>query len=160
MITLKRNQVFRNQNLLDVSLPMIILLTKHVSFWVANFRGLAASFTRLLTLSWAFFVGHICITKNIGAFTQGVSISAFYYSTQVLMLCEQWNSAELSSTVLSPLINHQGWCLMTPCTIPMNAISQCLCNALCHCISIPCLICNECHMDNKSHIMDNYIKNI
>ena len=32
MITLKQNQVFRNQNLLDVSPPRIILLTKHVSF--------------------------------------------------------------------------------------------------------------------------------
>ena len=32
MITLKQNQVFRNQNLLDVSPARIILLTKHVSF--------------------------------------------------------------------------------------------------------------------------------
>ena len=37
MITLKQNQVFRNQNLLDVSLPRIILLTKHVFFWVGEF---------------------------------------------------------------------------------------------------------------------------
>ena len=44
--------------------------------------------------------------------------------------------------------------------IPMNAMSQCICNALGHCISNPCLICNECHMANKSCIMDNYIENI
>ena len=39
MITLKQNQVFRSQNLLDASLPRIILLTKHVSFWVGKFSG-------------------------------------------------------------------------------------------------------------------------
>ena len=69
MITLKQNQVFRNQNLLDVSLPMIILLTKLVSFQVMNFWGLTAGFARLPTFSRAFTIGHICITKNTRAFT-------------------------------------------------------------------------------------------
>ena len=40
-----------------------------VFLWVANFRGLTAGFASLHTLSWAFIVGHICITKNNGAFT-------------------------------------------------------------------------------------------
>ena len=61
MITLKQKQVFRNQNLLDVSLPRIILLTKHVSFRVANFRGLIVGFAHLPTLSRAFTIRHICM---------------------------------------------------------------------------------------------------
>ena len=42
-----------------------------VFLWVANFQGLTASFVSLPTLSRAFTVGHICITKNNEAFTQG-----------------------------------------------------------------------------------------
>ena len=38
--------------------------------WVANFRGLTAGFTSIHTLSRAFTVEHICITKNNEAFTQ------------------------------------------------------------------------------------------
>ena len=130
MITLKKNQVFRNKNLLNVSLPRIILLTKHVYFWVVNFLSLTVGFTRLPTLSRAFTVGHthththtyihiyiyiyIYITKISRLSPEGISIHTCYYSTQVFMLCEQWNSAELCSTVLIPLINHQGCCLMAP----------------------------------------------
>ena len=51
MTTLKQNQVFRSQNLLDVSPPKIILLTKHVSFWVGEFSG---SHCRLCTPSYTF----------------------------------------------------------------------------------------------------------
>ena len=40
-----------------------------VFLWVANFRGLTAGFASLPTLSRAFTVRHICITKNNGAFT-------------------------------------------------------------------------------------------
>ena len=42
-----------------------------VFLWVENFRGLTTGFTSLPTLSRAFTVGHICITKTNGAFTQG-----------------------------------------------------------------------------------------
>ena len=42
-----------------------------VFLWVANFRVLTASFASLPTLSQAFTVGHICITKSNGAFTRG-----------------------------------------------------------------------------------------
>ena len=38
---------------------------------VVNFRGLTTGFASLHTLSRAFTVGHICITKTNGAFTQG-----------------------------------------------------------------------------------------
>ena len=57
MITLKQNQVFRNQNLLDVSLLRIILLTKHVSFWVGEFSGYHL---RLRTPSYTFTGFHHC----------------------------------------------------------------------------------------------------
>ena len=42
-----------------------------VFLWVANFWGLTVGFTSLPTLSRAFTDGHICITKNNGAFTRG-----------------------------------------------------------------------------------------
>ena len=42
-----------------------------VFLWVENFRGLTAGFTSLPTLSRAFTVGHICITKTNGVFTRG-----------------------------------------------------------------------------------------
>ena len=70
MITLKQNQVFRNQYLLDVSLPRIILLTKHVSFRVANFQGHTSGFACLPTLSRAFIPG-IMYNQYTGSFTRG-----------------------------------------------------------------------------------------
>ena len=42
-----------------------------VFLWVANFWGLTAGFASLPTLSRAFTVEHICITKTNGAFTRG-----------------------------------------------------------------------------------------
>ena len=53
--------------------------------WVANFRGLTAGFACLPTLSRAFIVGHICITKNTGAFTRGISIPTCYYPTHIFI---------------------------------------------------------------------------
>ena len=48
------------------------LYTKSCVFlWVANFRGLIVYFTSLPTLSRAFTVGHICITKTNTVFTRG-----------------------------------------------------------------------------------------
>ena len=55
MIILKQNKVFRNQNLLDVSPPRIILLTKHVSFWASEF---SRSHRRLRTPSYTFMGFH------------------------------------------------------------------------------------------------------
>ena len=45
---------------------------------------------------------------------------------------------------------------------PFHAMSPCICNAMCHFMSIPCHIYDECYMDNSTHayhpyIMDNYI---
>ena len=42
-----------------------------VFLWIANFQGLTAGYANLPTLSRAFTVGHICITKTNGAFTRG-----------------------------------------------------------------------------------------
>ena len=42
-----------------------------VFLWIENFQGFTAGFTHLPTLSLTFIVGHICITKNTEAFTQG-----------------------------------------------------------------------------------------
>ena len=46
-----------------------------VFLWVENFRGLIPGIVTLSTLSQAFTVGHICITKTNADFTEGVSIS-------------------------------------------------------------------------------------
>ena len=56
MITWKQNQVFRNQNLLNVSPSRIILLTKHVSFRVGEFSG---SHRRLCTPSYTLTGFHL-----------------------------------------------------------------------------------------------------
>ena len=66
MITLKHNQVFKNQNLLDVSSPRIILSTKHVT----NFWGLTASFAHLHILSRAFTTGNM-YNQSTESFTRG-----------------------------------------------------------------------------------------
>ena len=42
-----------------------------VFLWVENFQGLTTGFASLPTLSRAFTVGHICITKTNRVFTQG-----------------------------------------------------------------------------------------
>ena len=42
-----------------------------VFLWVANFQGLTSGFASLPTLSRAFTVGHICITKTNEAFNRG-----------------------------------------------------------------------------------------
>ena len=45
-----------------------------------------------------------------------------------------------------------------------NAISLCICNAICHCLFVPCHIYDECYMDNiikhayHQCILSNYIK--
>ena len=41
-----------------------------VFMWVANFWGLTTGFARVLTVSRAFIVGHICITKTNEVFTR------------------------------------------------------------------------------------------
>ena len=43
-----------------------------------------------------------------------------------------------------------------------HAMSLCICNAMCHCMPIPCHMYDKCYMDNSTHayhpcIMDNYI---
>ena len=111
MITLKQNQVFRNQNLLDVSLPMIILLTKHVFFWVDEISG---SHHRLCMPSYTFTVfyhwTHMYNQKYWGFHPRGYL--SLFATTRHKFSC----SANSGTPLLSSLINHQGWCLMTSCT--------------------------------------------
>ena len=57
---------FSNQKLFGCYTSMIIYIQNHVSFC-----GLTTSFASIPTLSRAFTVGHICITKTNGVFTQG-----------------------------------------------------------------------------------------
>ena len=47
---------------------------------------------------------------------------------------------------------------------PFNEMSLCICNAMCHCLFVPCQIYDECYMDNyikhayHQCILGNYIK--
>ena len=67
----KQIHLFSNQKLFGCYTSMIIYIQNHVFLWVANFQSLTAGFASLPTLSRVFTVGHICITKNNGAFTRG-----------------------------------------------------------------------------------------
>ena len=116
MVTLKQNQVLRNQNLLDVSPPRIILLTKHVSFVGRQIFKVSPQASHASYTFRAFIVGHICITKNTGSFTRrGIYPYLLLPDTSFHAL----RTVELRRTsfkVSVPLINHQGWCVMAPCT--------------------------------------------
>ena len=127
-----------------------------VFLWVANFRGLTASFARLPTLSRAFTVGHICITKNTGSFTRGVIFPCLllpdtYFHFHVC------NRATLLYVVPQYRVHHQ-----TPNAMlihimhshPFHVMSPCICNAMCYFMPILCHIYDECYMDNST---TNYI---
>ena len=128
-----------------------------VFLWVANFQGLAAGFISLPAFSQAFTVGHICITKNNEAFTQGgvypyllISDTYFHANRRCPSVPSQPN--QTPNTVLIITIHSH----------PFQAMSSCICNAMCHFMPILCHINDECYMDNSTHayhpcIMDNYI---
>ena len=128
--------------------------------WVANFRGLTAGFARLPTLSRTFISGYTCLTKNTGFFTRGgiypyllypthvFFISFFFYATVRLILdvvpfTEPTQSNTKHSVDLPTMHSH-----------PFNAMSPCICNAICHCMS--CHMHNECYMDNTIHTTYRY----
>ena len=72
MIILQQNSfVFKPKAFWMLHLNDHIYSKPCVILWVTNFRGLIIGFTSLPTLSRAFIVGHICITKNNRAFTRG-----------------------------------------------------------------------------------------
>ena len=54
--------------------------------WVANFRGLTASFARLLTLSQTFIARYICLTKNTGFFTRWGIYPSLLYPTHIFFI--------------------------------------------------------------------------
>ena len=57
-----------------------------VFLWVANFRGLTAGFSRLLTLLRTFIAGYICLTKNTGFFTREDIYPFFLYLIHVFFI--------------------------------------------------------------------------
>ena len=155
MITLKQNQVFRNQNLPEVPLPRIILLTTHVPFWEGKFSG---SHRRLHKPSYTFTVFH-CWThmynQKYRDFHPRGYLSLLATTRHKFSYSQQWNSAELCSMVLSPLIDHQGWYLMTPCTYTHECV-----------VSVHYATTYQFHVSyvmnaiwtNNSWIMDNYVE--
>ena len=53
------------------------------------------------------------------------------------------DSVGLHPTYRAHPSNHQVWCLTTIMhSHPCNAMSSCICNAMCHCMSFSCPICN------------------
>ena len=162
MITFKQNKVFRNQNLLDVSIPRIILLTKHVSFMGSEFLG---SHLRLLTSFYTFTCFHRWkyISPHVPDISpEGVSIPTCYYSTHfhfhvsnraTLLDFVQWYRVHQSITKHGVHSYHA----LTPmsCDVPMHK-----CNLMRHCMSIPCHIYDECYMDNLIYAYTMYLKQL
>ena len=132
---------------------------------VANFWGLIAGLASIPTLSWAFTIGHICITKTNGAFTRGGCLSLLantrhIFSFSCILPCDLVGRCP---TVPSPPNQIPNAVLIiTMHSHPFHAMSPCICNAMCHFMPKPCHIYDEFCMDNSTHayrpcIMDNYI---
>ena len=131
---------------------------------VANFWGLTIGFARLLTLSRVFIVGHICITKNIGAFTRG---GIYPYLTQHIFSFYCIQPCDLVGrcpNVPSPPNQTPNAVLIItmhshPCHVLFPCITAKQCNAPLHVIS--CRMHNEGNMDTIPHhlpgIIDNHI---
>ena len=136
-----------------------------VFLWVANFWDLTAGFTSLLTLSRAFIVGYICITKNNRVSPKGVSIPTSCYPTHIFIFRFHFNRTTLLDVVPLCRTHHQ-----TPNAVLIITMHSHPCHAMFPCINamrcvIACYICHtydEFYMNNLiMHfpcIMDNYIK--
>ena len=131
---------------------------------VANFQGLTSGFALLPTLSRAFTVGHICITKNNESFIR-TSIYPCFLLLDTYFHFLVCNRATLLDVVPQYRVHNQtsnAVLIHTMHSHPFHAISLCICNAMCHFVPIPCHIYDEFYMDNSTHayhpcIMDNYI---
>ena len=135
-----------------------------VFLWVANFRGLTVGFVLLPTLSRAFTIGHLCITKNNGAFTRGgvypYLLILYTFSFSCIQLCDPVGQGH--SVPSPPNQTPNAVLIITMHSHPFHAMSPCICNAMCHFMPIPYHIYDECYMENYTHayhpcIMDNYI---
>ena len=116
MITLKQNQVFRNQNLLDVSPPRIILLTKHVAFRASEF---SRSHRRLRTPFYTYMGFHRwthMYNKKYRVFHPRGYLSLLATTRHKFSLSANNGTPLNFVQLIEPLINHQGWCVMKPCT--------------------------------------------
>ena len=124
-----------------------------VFLWEANFRGPIASFVHILTLS-RLPPLEICITTCTGSVTRrGVYpcllLPDTYFHFHVrnhatLLDFVQWYRVHQSITKHSVDSYHA----LTPmsCDVPMHK-----CNAMRHCMSIPCHIYDESYMGNLIH---------
>ena len=105
-----------------------------VFLWVANFRGLTAIFTSLPTLSQAFTVGHICITKHFHHWTH-IYPCLLLPDTFSFSFIQPCNPVGRCPTVPSPPNQTPNAVLIiTMHSHPFNAMSPCICNAMCHCM--------------------------
>ena len=117
---------------------MIILYSKPCAFlWVANFWCHTISFTNLDTFI-AFHRWGLCLTIIGGSFTQGGDLSLLantrhifslpFYST--VRLC--WTLSHLTEPTQSNTKRNVDSSTMH--SHPFNAMSPCICNAICHCM--------------------------
>ena len=77
---------FISQNPLDELRYSLVFTKSHVFLWVANFRGLIASFACLPTLLRTFIVRYICLTKNTGFFTRWGIYPYLLYPTHIFFI--------------------------------------------------------------------------
>ena len=107
-----------------------------VFLWIANFRGLTAGFVSLPTLSSAFTVGHMYNQKYRGFHPRGylslLAITRHIFSFSFIQSCDPIGRC---LTVLSPPNQTPKLVLIiTMHSHPFNAMSSCICNAMCHCM--------------------------
>ena len=120
--------------------------------WVAHFWGLIAGFPHLPTLSRAFTVGHICITKNTEAFTRGgiypYLLLPDTFSFSCIQLCDfvrHCPNVPSPPSITKHNVDHNHELTPIQCDVPMHM----QCNAPLHVIS--CHMYDECYMDNIIH---------
>ena len=68
----------------------------------------------------------------------------------IVRLC--WTSSNgIEPTHQSPIVVL----ISTMHSCPLNVMFTCICNVVYHCMSMPCHICNECHIDILSHTFNH-----
>ena len=134
---------------------MIIFYSKSCAFlWVADFRCLTAGSANPNTFT-AFHRWRLCLTIIGGSFTEGGGgggLSLLVDTRHIFSLSFPstvriyWTLSHLTEPTQS--YTKHSVDSLTMHSHPFNAISPCICKAICHCLFVPCHMYDECYMNN------------